>query len=196
MGSAAALAMSLATVGETRADQTLPDRYSINNMPYYSQGEKTYGCGAACVRMVLAYLGYTPVPSQSAMEGEVMITPGDIPADLMVKAFTSRGYGQVYYDENLSIDRLKRFIFHEIPTIALGGFAGGGHLGPRGHYVVVFGYDDILKEMIVHNPNGSPDFPWGYSDFDTCWTSSNCCNHQRTGIVVPYKGTTPIPIPT
>jgi ABC-type bacteriocin/lantibiotic exporter with double-glycine peptidase domain len=181
-----ALAAIVKPVSGACAQQITPEACLIK-IPYYRQ-ETDYYCGVACLQMVLAYLLYPqPPPSQRALAEEIGVETARITLVYkMLEALRLRGYTKVYFDDNLTIGKLKELISYEVPTIAFGGFA------PISHWVVAVGYDDICREMIVHDPGKGPEIRYEYQLFDDLWTSSLMAPGRR-GIVVPYKGTGRVP---
>ncbi len=149
--------------------------------------------------MLLAYLNpQTALPTQTDLAKEfdpVNPSRGDTTPTALVGDFQSRGYTQVNFQLNLSIDSLKQLISFDIPIICRGGFDNFPN-----HYIVVRGYDDNRQQFIVNDPtsvrNGGMIGPVYYSEFDQSWTSGVNGIGQRNGLVVPYKGLTYIPPPS
>ena len=125
--------------------ESLPaDTVFTPGVPFYPQEE--LGCGPAAVASLLAYWGRPVSLEEITQEVYLEKLKGSLPVDLMLAA-QKRGLAAVSYSGGL--DDLRLHLKRNQPVIAF--LNPGGRLFPRGHFVVVTGYDETRRVITAHS---------------------------------------------
>lgn len=154
----------------------------ILRVPYRSQLDPETAkairkdCGPTCVSMILAASGHI-VTSDAITAASNVVGDNGLSLDQVVTgagAFSLKMFWQV----NLSLDDLRRFLDNGQPPIALIKYANiPDRLDVRykaGHFVVVTGYDDETKRLFINDPDYPPGSrghqrPYSYQTFKGAW---------------------------
>ncbi len=167
----------------------------ILNVPYISQLKAEGGlradCGLCCVSMILNAVGQELTPAVIAAVNGVAGDEGASPAGL---ARLARAVGlDLTWKQGLALDDLKRYLDSGYPLIALVKY---GKIPDRpvrrftgAHHVLVIGYDDDAKQILIHDPHYSPDptdgcqRAWSYRAFKQAW--GGLVKKLKLGVLIP-----------
>ncbi|MCZ7403913.1 MAG: C39 family peptidase [Candidatus Methanoperedens sp.] len=140
-------------------------------VPYFKQ-ESWYTCGPACLRMVLASLGFL----RTEAEVETACSTTELGTTAMQLSTAAQKFGlNASSTKNANIDDLKHKIIKGKPLIVLidPSYLYGGISG-FGHFIVIVGI--TAKEIVYHDP----DVPNGESMhcnievFSMAWNAMRC----------------------
>lgn len=149
---------------------SLPKKFILHSVPHNPRRQQGTDCAPDSLRMVLNYY------QKGCKEGE------------LVKQLESRGrYGGVslgqlakiakrydleaYLMSGLNLDILKAFLLNRWPPIV--SYKSGRNTG---HAVVMVGYDDVKKRLLIHDPNFVKVRQFPYYQFLPVWKQTgNLC---------------------
>src|SRR3989337_1502941 len=140
----------------------LPPSSYIQDVPFYPGVE--YQCGPSVIASVLNYLGYDIKPEDISKEIYLKNVRGTLNIDM---ASFARRFGDVTVKEfQGDLTLLKESLSLGYPLIV---FVDLGIWSIRkGHYMLVVGYDDSRKEVIVYS-GAEKDKVIGYKEFMRIW---------------------------
>lgn len=132
----------------------------LDNVPYLVQKHKF--CGPASVSMLLGYWGVRKTQDDI---GHVIYTgiTGE-PPEAIVEYVRELGFRSATFEGGVPV--WKRLIDAGIPVLWM---QLDEPMPGQGHYVVITGYDDIAKEIIVHNPWYATETRVSYALLDDYW---------------------------
>jgi tetratricopeptide (TPR) repeat protein len=149
----------------------------LDGVPYLTQ--RGNWCGPAALSMLLGYWGsQESLPVQAGQEEiakEIYTGIAGTAPQIIEDYCRARGFVVRTFEG--SLERWRKLLDQRIPFLWLAMLRKGG-----GHYVVVTGYDDIKKEVIVHNPWFSDESLASYKDLDDLWMLPSL---RRTIAMVP-----------
>ncbi len=140
----------------------------IEGVPFFPQD--TSMCGPAALASVIGYWGY-----QGASAGMDDIAQkvyherlkGTLPVDMLIYA-KELGYDTSFYSGGL--DDLKKRISEKTPLIL---FINTGYaLYPRGHYIVVTGYNEKMHMVTAHSAMNENE-PFSYERLLNAWSKTD-----------------------
>jgi hypothetical protein len=126
-----------------QGESSLPSHHLVG-VPFFA--DDTDQCGPATLASVLTFWGAHQEPKSLKAEVYLAKLKGSLPTDLLLAA-QRRGFQAEAYRGDL--ESVKREIGAGHPLIAL--LNVGSAIFPRGHYVVITGYDDRKKGLYVHS---------------------------------------------
>lgn len=130
----------------------------LPDVPFLAQ--KGNYCGPASLSMTLGYWGI-PLDQDSIAREIYTGVAGTSPQ--VVREFARKhGFRTTVFEGGIEL--WKRLLDDGIPILWLKMLSQGG-----GHYMVVVGYDDVLKEFILHNPHRATETTISYSNIDDTW---------------------------
>lgn len=118
--------------------------HHLVGVPFFA--DDTDQCGPATLASVLAFWGVHQEPKSLKAEVYLARLKGSLPTDLLLAAQRHGFHAEAYRGD---LEQLKREIGAGHPLIALLNL--GSAIYPRGHYVVITGYDDRKKGLYVHS---------------------------------------------
>ncbi len=133
----------------------------IEGVPFFPQDKNL--CGPASLASVLAF--YDVMIDSEAIKEAVYLPDlkGTLPIDILIYARKS-GFKSTYY--NGDMDDLKKQISLNKPVIL---FLNMSHvLYPKGHYIVVTGYDDTTSSVIAHSGKDKETI-FSYKKLESLW---------------------------
>lgn len=148
----------------------------IDNVPFFRQGEAA--CGPAALAGVLEYRGK---PRQLEEITRAVYTPklgGTLPMDMERYAGET---GLAASSRSGTVDALKSLIRDSSPVICLLDLGFWVYRQP--HYVLVIGYDDAKRMLIMHD-GATPNRIMDVDAFDRAWSRAG----RWMLIVKPGKG--------
>ncbi len=121
-----------------------PAQHAISGVPFFPQ--EKYQCGPASLASVLTYWGQEV--SLEVLSDEIYLPKlkGTLPMDLEQAA---RARGLVTRSYRGSLADLRNHIALGHPIIAFLNL--GSKIFPKGHFVVVTGYDDQNRQIVTHS---------------------------------------------
>ncbi len=137
----------------------------IDGVPFFPQD--TSMCGPAALASVIGYWG-TPA-SMNAVAEKVYHErfKGTLPIDMFIYA-KELGYEASFYSGTL--DDLKKRVSEKIPLIL---FINTGYaLYPRGHYIVVTGYNEKMRMVTAHSAMNANE-PFSYDRLLNAWSKTD-----------------------
>lgn len=159
---------SRAAYAPLKAAATPPEAsHRIGNVPFFENDADQ--CGPAALSSLLSYWGYPTRPEALRKELYIQRLRGSLPTDL-VQAARVRGFRAELVSGDL--DSLKAELRAGHPMIALLNL--GYRFLPRGHYVVVTGYDDGKKGLYAHSGMRKDQF-MSYGSFRRKWERADRC---------------------
>lgn len=130
----------------------------LPDVPFLAQ--KGNYCGPASLSMTLGYWG---IPlDQDSIAREIYTGVAGTSPQVVREFARKRGFRTAVFEG--SVELWKRLLDDGIPVLWLKMLSQGG-----GHYMLVVGYDDVLKEFILHNPHRATETTVSYSDIDDTW---------------------------
>ncbi len=144
---------------------SLSGAFVLKGVPFYPQLD--YYCGPASLASVINYWGGKVTQEEIGERIFRKDLKGSLSIDLLLYA-RERGFKTEVMRG--SIERLKEEIRKGRPLIAF--LNVGLRWLPRWHYVVVFGYDDERKEVIVHSGRERGK-RLSYSEFLKMWKATD-----------------------
>ncbi len=133
-----------ATVSAATPAPALPVADEIRGLPFFPQ--ETNGCGPAVLASVLSFWGVPVELGSLTAEVYSAALKGTLPLDLE-RAARRRGFTAAVRAGTL--DTVRAEIAQGRPVIAFLNL--GTRLFPRGHFIVIAGYDDQRRELRVHS---------------------------------------------
>ena len=134
----------------------------LQSVPFYP--DKTDQCGPATLASVLAFWGTQIEPDSLKAEVYVTKVKGSLPIDLLLTA-QSHGFQAETFPGDF--ERIKAEIEAGHPLIAFVNL--GSTIYPRGHYVVITGYDDGKQGLYIHSgltPNALVSYDQFFKDWE------------------------------
>lgn len=158
---AGALAILAVAHAAPSAAMPSPTAVVIGGVPFFPQ--ETDGCGPAALASLLAY--YDQPVELGALTAELVhpALRGTLPLDLE-QAARRRGFGVEVASGNL--DGLRAAVRAGRPVVALLNL--GTAFAPRGHFVVVVGFDDARGQLRLHS-GLAPYTEYAYARFLAHW---------------------------
>ena len=159
-------------------DRSLPGQFRLHSIPHNRRPQRGTDCAPDSLRMVLNHY------KKGVTEGEVVKQLDDRGRSGGVTftqlAAIARGYDlEAYIIYGLNIETLKTFLLNGWPPIV------SHSIGRGGHAIVVVGYDDAKRRLLVHDPWFPRVKRFHYHDFVPVWKHRG----NRALLVVP-KGVT------
>ena len=144
-------------------ESNLPSAQLITGVPWYRQGRKE--CGPTSIAMVLNFYGRKVTKDEIA---RCVMSAGKFGTELeQLEYYAEQQQGlKTYrlYDRTKDKSSMKYLIAQGYPLIAIGRIPQNWHSkwAPlwEGHYVVVVGYDDVTKNLIIQDP------AWGKKGYE------------------------------
>jgi len=125
--------------------KSIPHEGSITTgVPFFPQEE--LGCGPAALSSLLTYWGHPVTLEEITREIELKELKGSLPLDLELAA---RNHGLTASAYSGNLEDLRSHLSKRQPVIAFLNL--GWRVFPRGHFVVVTGYDDLHSEIVMHS---------------------------------------------
>lgn len=137
----------------------------IDGVPFFPQDSAM--CGPAALASVIGFWG-APA-SMNAVAGKVYQErlKGTLPIDMLIYA-KELGYEASYYRGTL--DDLKKRVKEKTPLII---FINTGYkFYPRGHYIVVTGYNEKMRMVTAHSAMNA-DEPFSYERLTDAWSKTD-----------------------
>ena len=149
---------------------SLPEKFVLHSVPHNPRRQRGMDCAPDSLRMVLNYY------EKECKEGELVRKldsrgrRGGVSLGQLAKI--AKQYDlEAYLMSGVSLDILKAFLFNGWPPIM-------SYKARRdfGHAVVVVGYDDAKKRLLVHDPNFVKVHQFPYHQFLPAWkqTGNSC----------------------
>jgi ABC-type bacteriocin/lantibiotic exporter with double-glycine peptidase domain len=142
-------------------------------VPFVPQGKDT--CGAAALAMVLRYWGQEASHDEIAGALKQPELRGIAGSEL---AAFARGRGMTAIAHAGDLDHLRGHVGKGRPLIVAWAMGGG-----RYHDVVVTGFDERAREVVVHDPARGASRRIGFDAFDERWAKAG----RWTLLVVPGR---------
>jgi Peptidase_C39 like family len=120
------------------------ERWITTGVPFFPQ--KELGCGPAALSSLLTYWGHPVTLEEITREIQLKELKGSLPLDLELAA---RNHGLSASSYAGSLEDLRSHLSKNQPVIAFLNL--GWRIFPRGHFVVVTGYDEVHSELIMHS---------------------------------------------
>jgi Peptidase_C39 like family/Tetratricopeptide repeat len=136
----------------------------IENVPFFP--DNTDQCGPASLASVLTYWGKITTPADLKKEVYVPKLKGTLPMD-MRPLLKSRGLNA--HVQNGDFELVKEEIQNDRPVIAYLDF--GTKKKPIGHFVVITGFDDHRRGLIIHSSLARDKFA-SYRRFRRGWSDT------------------------
>jgi hypothetical protein len=154
-------------------EASAPARARLLDVPFFA--DDTDQCGPSALASVLAFWG-APVDAKALKKGVYLTSlRGSLPLDLLLEA-ERRGFKARLYGGGL--DDLKAELDKGHPLIAF--INQGLEAAPLGHYVVVTGYDEGRRGLVVHSGPAKDKFV-PYRKFSRVWDKTR----RSTLLVLP-----------
>lgn len=160
------LLASCASYSSPQIMNSFPERaFLIPNVPFFP--EKDQLCGPASLQSLFAYWG-KPIPREEISKAIYLPQiKGTFNFDL-VNFARSKGFQTAIPPG--SLEEIERQVRENHPVIAFLNL--GNSFFPLGHYIVIFGYDQLNQEFIFHSGlNEFERIP--YRTFSNQWESTN-----------------------
>jgi hypothetical protein len=145
---------------EIRADLDSHGHY-VDGVPFFRQREST--CGPVALAGVLAFRGKAADPDRIAANIFLPGLRGTLPMDMESAA---RSEGVHVESRSGTFEDLKARINRNDPVICL--IDAGIWVYRKPHYVIVLGFDDLHRVVIVHD-GSHPNVLMPYAAFDEAW---------------------------
>jgi predicted double-glycine peptidase len=137
---------------------------AISNVPFARQGNDNT-CGQAAMTMVLQFWGKQTTYQQLINE----TNPSNLPTDVSTITNCLKTKGLKAQDfKKASLDFLKSLVNEGKPAIVLLDYGSASSV----HYVVVTGYNDTTKQIIVNDSIDGPNQKINYDQFGKWWQNS------------------------
>ncbi|MDP2690596.1 MAG: C39 family peptidase [Deltaproteobacteria bacterium] len=143
----------------------------IKNVPFFPQTD--YMCGPAALASLVSYWDDGSFKEEAgetqAIAGEIYSAKlkGTLPMDMLIYA-KKKGFDVVYYRGGM--DDLREKVRDGYPLILFLNL--GFRSYPVGHYIVVVGYSDAAKSVVVHSGTRQED-TWTYSELEKAWSKTD-----------------------
>ncbi len=124
--------------------------YLIKDVPVLVQGDKL--CGPAALAAVMNYHGNPVTQQQVATSVFTERAQGTFTLDMLLYAKDAKGLIATHYSGDLN--DIRRRVRDDNPPILF--LKGGLRRFPKGHYVVVTGFSDTYKVVIMHDGGQEP----------------------------------------
>lgn len=136
----------------------------IEGVPFFPQ--ETDMCGPAALASVIAYWG--AATAMDDVSGKVYHEKikGTLPLDMLIYA-KELGYEATFYGGGL--EDLKKRVSENTPLILF--IDTGYKFYPRGHYIVVTGYNEKMRMVTAHSAMNA-DEPFSYERLLNAWSKT------------------------
>ncbi len=136
--------------------------YLIKDVPIITQGDKL--CGPAALATVMNYHGNPVTQQQAASSIFTERAQGTFTLDMLLYAKGAKGVEATHYSGDLN--DIRRRIRDDNPPILF--LKSGLRRFPKGHFVVVTGFSDTRKVVIMHDGGPEPVI-MSYSSLLASW---------------------------
>lgn len=140
----------------------------IDGVPFFPQD--TSMCGPAALASVIGYWGYRGASAGiEDVAGKVYQErlKGTLPIDMLIYA-KELGYEASYYRGTL--DDIKKRVAEKTPLILF--IDTGYKFYPRGHYIVVTGYNENIRMITAHSAMNENE-PFSYERLLNAWSKTD-----------------------
>ncbi len=166
----------------------LPASYRMSGFTYHAQWWNN--CGPATLTTTLSHFGYTDDQGRAANWLKPNSEDKNVSPWQMVQFVNSQVpelpvYALLRYGGTL--DTLKLLVANDFPVIIEAGYdPPRAAQGWMGHYLLVYGYDDVSQQIYTHDSYDGEGLPYSYSHIQEFWQHFN-----YTYIVVYESGREP-----
>ena len=151
----------------------------IKGIYYIKQQDRNY-CGPATLAMLMNYWSTEKKYNQHEIAEAIYDEKTKIAYNSDMVFFPNEE-GFKAYSFNSTMEELKNIIDSGIPVIV---FQKPVKQVKKGHYRVVFGYDEEKKAFILHDPMLGPNRGIRYKDFQELWNFGDNANMQNWTLVI------------
>lgn len=146
----------------------------IEGMTYIKQENRNY-CGPAALAMLINYWSKERPYTQAEIVGEIFDKKSKMVYNSDMVYYPNKK-GFISYSFNIDLPKMKEMIDHGIPLIV---FQKAAKVVGKGHYRVVFGYNDEKGVIILHDPLIGDNRGMKYRDFMKLWVVGNDPNRKN-----------------
>ncbi len=151
----------------------------IKGIYYIKQQDRNY-CGPATLAMLMNYWSKEKKYDQHEVAEAIYDEKTKIAYNSDMVFFPSQE-GLTAYSFNSTMEELKKLIDSGIPIIV---FQKPVKRVKKGHYRIVFGYDEEKKAFVLHDPMLGPNKGIRYKDFQELWNFGDNANMQNWTLAI------------
>jgi tetratricopeptide (TPR) repeat protein len=151
----------------------------IKGIYYIKQQDRNY-CGPATLAMLMNYWSKEKKYNQHEVAEAIYDEKTKIAYNSDMVFFPNQE-GLTAYSFNSTMEELKKLIDSGIPVIV---FQKPVKQIKKGHYRVVFGYDEEKKAFVLHDPMLGPNRGIRYKDFQELWNFGDNANMQNWTLAI------------